>query len=61
MTNGGSSPEERDAYLKSEIAKWSKVINDANVQPMDYPIPFGGILAARRLRASISPSPACLG
>ena len=35
MTNGGSSPEELDAYIKSEIAKWSKVINDANVQPMD--------------------------
>jgi tripartite-type tricarboxylate transporter receptor subunit TctC len=35
MTNGGSAPEELDAYIKSEIAKWSKVIKDANVQPMD--------------------------
>ena len=35
MTNGGSSPEELDAYIKSEIAKWSKVIEDANIQPMD--------------------------
>jgi len=35
MTNGGSSPEELDAYIKSEIAKWSKVIKDANIQPID--------------------------
>ena len=35
MTNGGSSPEELDAYIKSEIAKWSTVIKDANIQPMD--------------------------
>jgi len=35
MTNGGSAPEELDAYIKSEIAKWSKVIKDANIQPMD--------------------------
>jgi tripartite-type tricarboxylate transporter receptor subunit TctC len=35
MTNGGSSPEELDAYIKSEIAKWSKVIRDGNIQPMD--------------------------
>jgi tripartite-type tricarboxylate transporter receptor subunit TctC len=35
MTNGGSAPEELDAYIKSEIAKWSKVIQDANIQPMD--------------------------
>jgi tripartite-type tricarboxylate transporter receptor subunit TctC len=35
MSNGGSSPEELDAYIKSEIAKWSKVIKDANIQPMD--------------------------
>ena len=35
MTNGGSSPEELDAYIKSEIAKWSKVIKDAKIQPMD--------------------------
>jgi tripartite-type tricarboxylate transporter receptor subunit TctC len=35
MTNGGSSPEELDAYIKSEIAKWSKVIKDANILPID--------------------------
>jgi tripartite-type tricarboxylate transporter receptor subunit TctC len=35
MTNGGSSPEELDAYIKSEMVKWSKVIVDANIQPMD--------------------------
>jgi tripartite-type tricarboxylate transporter receptor subunit TctC len=35
MTNGGSSPEELDAYIKSEIVKWAKVIKDANIQPMD--------------------------
>jgi tripartite-type tricarboxylate transporter receptor subunit TctC len=33
--DGGSTPEELDAYIKSEIAKWSKVIKDANIQPMD--------------------------
>jgi tripartite-type tricarboxylate transporter receptor subunit TctC len=32
---GGSTPGELDAYIKSEIAKWSKVIADANIQPMD--------------------------
>jgi tripartite-type tricarboxylate transporter receptor subunit TctC len=35
MTNGGSSPEELGAYIKSEMVKWSKVIADANIQPMD--------------------------
>ena len=35
MTNGGSSPEELDAYIKSEIAKWANVIKDANIQPID--------------------------
>ena len=38
MTNSGAgstTPEELDAYIKSEIAKWSKVIEDANIQPMD--------------------------
>jgi tripartite-type tricarboxylate transporter receptor subunit TctC len=35
MTTGSSSPAELDAYIKSEIAKWSQVIRDANVQPMD--------------------------
>jgi tripartite-type tricarboxylate transporter receptor subunit TctC len=33
--DGGSTPEQLDAYIKSEIAKWSKVIKDANIQPMD--------------------------
>jgi tripartite-type tricarboxylate transporter receptor subunit TctC len=32
---GGTTPEQLDAYIKSEIAKWSKVIKDANIQPMD--------------------------
>jgi tripartite-type tricarboxylate transporter receptor subunit TctC len=35
MTTGGSTPVELDAYIKSEVAKWSKVINDANIRPMD--------------------------
>ena len=35
MTNGSSSPEELDAYIKAEIVKWSKVIKDANIQPLD--------------------------
>jgi tripartite-type tricarboxylate transporter receptor subunit TctC len=35
MTNGGSSPEELDAYIRAEIAKWSKVIEDANIQALD--------------------------
>jgi tripartite-type tricarboxylate transporter receptor subunit TctC len=29
------SPAEIDAYIKSEIAKWAKVIKDAGVQPAD--------------------------
>ncbi len=32
---GGHSPEDLDAYIKSEIAKWSKVIDEAHIQPMD--------------------------
>jgi tripartite-type tricarboxylate transporter receptor subunit TctC len=35
MTNGSSSPEELDAYIKAEIAKWAKVIADANIQALD--------------------------
>jgi tripartite-type tricarboxylate transporter receptor subunit TctC len=35
MTNGSSSPEELDAYIKAEIAKWAKVIADANIQAWD--------------------------
>jgi tripartite-type tricarboxylate transporter receptor subunit TctC len=35
MSNGSSTPEEFDAYIKSEIAKWSRVIKDANIQPAD--------------------------
>ena len=38
MTNngeGGTTPDELDAYIKSEIAKWAKVIKDAGIQPMD--------------------------
>jgi tripartite-type tricarboxylate transporter receptor subunit TctC len=32
MTNGSSSPEELDAYIKAEATKWSKVIKDASIQ-----------------------------
>jgi tripartite-type tricarboxylate transporter receptor subunit TctC len=35
MTNGSSSPEELDAYIKAEVAKWSKVIKDADIQPLE--------------------------
>jgi len=35
MSNGSSTPEEFDAHIKSEIAKWSQVIKDANIQPAD--------------------------
>jgi len=35
MTTGTSSPEEFDAYIQSESVKWAKVIQDANIQPMD--------------------------
>jgi tripartite-type tricarboxylate transporter receptor subunit TctC len=35
MSNGSSSPEEFDAYINTEIAKWSQVIKDANIQPAD--------------------------
>ena len=35
MANGTSSPDELDAYIKSEIAKWSHVIADANIQALD--------------------------
>ena len=35
MTTGTSSPDELDAYIKSEIAKWSRVINEANIQALD--------------------------
>lgn len=32
MSNGSSSPEEFDAYIKSEIAKWGQVIKDAHIE-----------------------------
>jgi tripartite-type tricarboxylate transporter receptor subunit TctC len=32
MSNGSSTPEEFDAYIKSEIAKWSQVIKENNIQ-----------------------------
>ncbi len=35
MTTGTSSPQELDAYIRSEIAKWSKVIKDAGIQAQD--------------------------
>ena len=38
MTNsgvGGTTPKQVDAYIKSEIAKWAKVIKNANIQPIE--------------------------
>ena len=32
MSNNSSSPEEFDAYIKSEIARWGQVINDAHIE-----------------------------
>jgi tripartite-type tricarboxylate transporter receptor subunit TctC len=29
------SPDEINAYIKSEIAKWAKVIKDAGIKPAD--------------------------
>ena len=31
-TTGGISPEEFQAFIRSEIARWSKVVKDANVK-----------------------------
>jgi tripartite-type tricarboxylate transporter receptor subunit TctC len=35
MTARTSSPQELDAYIKSEVAKWAEVIKEANVQALD--------------------------
>ncbi len=35
MTTRTSSPQELDAYIKSEVAKWADVIKEANVQALD--------------------------
>jgi tripartite-type tricarboxylate transporter receptor subunit TctC len=35
MTIRSDTPEEFDAYIKAEIVKWSEVIKDGNVQPLD--------------------------
>jgi tripartite-type tricarboxylate transporter receptor subunit TctC len=35
MTAAAGSPEEFDAYIKSEIAKWGKVIRDADIKASD--------------------------
>jgi tripartite-type tricarboxylate transporter receptor subunit TctC len=35
MVSAAGSPEEFDAYIKSEIAKWGKVIHDADIKPTD--------------------------
>jgi tripartite-type tricarboxylate transporter receptor subunit TctC len=32
MSNNSSTPQQFDAYIKSEIAKWAAVIKDANIQ-----------------------------
>jgi len=33
--SGGTTPEEVDTYIKSEVVKWAKVIKDADIKPMD--------------------------
>lgn len=33
----GNTPEEYAAYVKSEIAKWAKVVKNANIEPLDTP------------------------
>ena len=33
----GNTPEQYAAYVKSEIAKWSKVVNNAGIVPLDMP------------------------
>jgi tripartite-type tricarboxylate transporter receptor subunit TctC len=35
MTTSSSSPEELDAYIRSETAKWAKVIKDAGIKPQE--------------------------
>ena len=35
MTSEGSTPQVLDGYIKSEIAKWSKVIKAAAIPPAD--------------------------
>jgi tripartite-type tricarboxylate transporter receptor subunit TctC len=35
MVTRSSSPEEFDAYIKAEVAKWTGVIKEANVQALD--------------------------
>ena len=34
-SEGGRTPEALDATIKSEIAKWAKVIKDADIKPAD--------------------------
>jgi len=34
-SDGGTTPDQVDAYIRSEVVKWAKVIKDANIQPMD--------------------------
>jgi tripartite-type tricarboxylate transporter receptor subunit TctC len=35
MVSTAGSPEEFDAYIKAEIAKWGKVIHDADIKATD--------------------------
>jgi tripartite-type tricarboxylate transporter receptor subunit TctC len=35
MTIGAGTPDALDGYIKSEIAKWSKVIKDADIRAPD--------------------------
>ncbi len=34
-SDGGTTPDQVDTYIRSEVVKWAKVIKDANIQPMD--------------------------
>lgn len=35
MTTRSSSPQELDAYIKTEVVKWANVIKEANIQALD--------------------------
>ncbi len=35
MAVSSGTPDELDAYIKSEIAKWAKVIKDADIRAPD--------------------------
>jgi tripartite-type tricarboxylate transporter receptor subunit TctC len=35
MTSEDSTPEDLDAYIRSEIVKWTKVIKDADIHSLE--------------------------